>query len=208
MRQEAVREEERAFIAREIHDELGQVLTVSKIQLSLLVNKLFPGQQKMKDEFKPVMQLIDRAVDSVQQISAKLRPGILDELGLAAAIEWQTKDFAERTGITFRSSLLKGDLNISKDKETAVFRIYQEALTNAARHAQAERVSTFMREENGILILEIIDNGRGITKGQMEDHRSFGILGMKERAKILGGKVTINGVPGQGTSLKVEIPLD
>ncbi len=207
-RQQAVREEERTLIAREIHDELGQMLTVSKIQLSLLVNKLFPGQEEMKEKFKPIMQLIDQAVDSVQQISAKLRPGILDELGLVAAIEWQTKDFEERTGITFRSSLLKYELNLSKDKATAIFRIYQEALTNVARHAQAERVSTFLRRENGLLILEVIDNGRGISKGQLEDQRSLGILGMKERAMILGGTVTINGVPGQGTSLKVEMPMD
>ena len=144
----------------------------------------------------------------MQQISAKLRPGILDELGLVAAIEWQTKDFEKRTGITFRSSLLKYELNLSKDKATAIFRIYQEAVTNVARHAQAERVSTFLRRKNGLLILEVIDNGRGITKGQLEDHRSLGILGMKERAMILGGTVTINGVPGQGTSLKVEMPLD
>jgi len=207
-RQQAVREEERTLIAREIHDELGQVLTVLKIQLSLLVSRLFPDKENMKDKFRPVMQLIDQAVDSVQQISAKLRPGILDELGLAAAIEWQTNDFEERTGIAFRSSLLKHELNLSKDKATAIFRIYQEALTNVARHAQAERVSTFLRIENGLLILEVIDNGRGITKGQLEAHRSLGILGMKERAMILGGTVTINGVPGQGTSLKVEMPLD
>jgi len=208
VRQQAVREDERTLIAREIHDELGQVLTVSKIQLSLLVGRLFEDKENMKDKFKPVMQLIDQAVDSVQQISAKLRPGILDELGLAAAIEWQTKDFEERTGIAFRSSLLKHELILSKDKATAIFRIYQEALTNVARHAQAERVSTFLRIENGLLILEVIDNGRGITRSQLEDHRSLGILGMKERAMILGGTVSINGVPGQGTSLKVEMPLD
>jgi len=207
-RLQAIREEERALIAREIHDELGQTMTVLKIQLSLLIRKIYPHDETKREPFRPILQLIDQAVDSVQQISAKLRPGILDELGLTAAIEWQTKDFQKRTGISCRCSLLKDDLRLQEEKTTAIFRIFQEALTNVARHAQAQRVSVFLRKENGELILEVTDNGRGITKEQINASRSLGILGMQERAMVFGGQVTINGVPGEGTSLKVEMPLD
>ncbi len=203
---QTVREEERTMIAREIHDELGQVLTVLKIQLSLTANKLLPEQQEIKTRIKSTYGLLDNAVEAVQRISAKLRPGILDELGLAAAVEWQAQDFEKHTGIHCKCSLLSEPVSLSAEKSTAVFRIFQEALTNAARHADADRVSIFLKNRNDKMILEIIDNGCGINKTQINSPKSLGILGMRERVVVLGGSMEINGVPGKGTHIKVTMP--
>ncbi len=206
-RLQAIREEERTVIAREIHDELGQNLTVLKMQVSLIANKLNDDQQHLKDKLESASQLIDQTVDSVQKISAKLRPGILDELGLIPAIEWQSQEFAERTAIVCDTDMPENDLELDREKSTAIFRIFQETLTNVARHAQAKKISIILRKTNESLMLEITDNGRGIRESQIKDPNSLGILGMKERVMVLGGTVNINGVPGQGTNVKVKIPL-
>lgn len=206
-RLQVIREEERTMIAREIHDELGQALTVLKIQLSLLPKKLHDGQPVIREKIDLALELIDGLVETVQKISAQLRPGILDELGLVPAIEWQSQDFQRRTGIACESLLTEEDLNLSKEKSTAVFRIFQEALTNVARHAEAKKVSVNLRKEDNMLILEITDNGVGISKGQIDHANSLGLLGMKERALVFGGKVAIYGVPGQGTHVQMELPL-
>ncbi len=203
---QTVREEERTMIAREIHDELGQVLTVLKIQLSLTANKLLPEQQEVKERLQSTFGLLDSAVEAVQQISAKLRPGILDELGLAAAVEWQAQDFEKHTGIHCKCSLPSEPVALPAEKSTAVFRIFQEALTNAARHADADRVSIFLKDRMDKLVLEIIDNGCGINKTQINSPKSLGILGMRERVVVLGGSMEINGVPGKGTHIKVTMP--
>ncbi len=207
-RLQTIREEERRVIAREIHDELGQVLTVLKIQISLLSNKLRADQSFLKEKAEGLSAVIDEAVDSVQRITAKLRPGILDELGLIPAIEWQAQDFQLKTGITCKCSLPEEEIDLNQEKSTALFRILQEALTNVARHANAKKVSVFLRKLDGILVLEITDNGEGITKPQINDPRSLGILGMKERAMLFGGEVKINGVRGEGSNVRVEMPLN
>lgn len=207
LRIQDIREEERAMIAREIHDELGQVLTVLKIQLSLTTNKLYPDQLDLKNKLESTFGLLDRAVEAVQQISAKLRPGILDELGLVAAIEWQAQDFEKRTGITCKCSLIEEALELSVERSTALFRIFQEALTNVARHANAERVSIFFKIHEQQLVLEITDNGNGINKSQINSPKSLGLLGMRERAMVFGGDVSINGVLDKGTHVKVTMPL-
>jgi len=206
-RLQAIREEERTLIAREIHDELGQNLTVLKMQIAFVANKLNDDQQFLKEKVESASKLIDSTVDSVQKISAKLRPGILDELGLIPAIEWQAQEFEERTAIVCDINMPKYDLKLDQEKSTAIFRIFQETLTNVARHAQAKKVSIILRRTNGSLLMEITDNGRGIRSSQIENLNSLGILGMKERALVLGGTVEINGVPDQGTNVKVEIPL-
>lgn len=206
-RLQEIREEERTLIAREIHDELGQNLTVLKMQISLLSNKLDHNQNHLKEKLLSASKLIDQTVESVQRISAKLRPGILDELGLLPAIEWQAQEFEERTGLKCNYTLLSEDLNISNDKATAIFRIFQEALTNVARHAQAQRISITMQKENEYLYLEVTDNGRGIKESQIKDPAALGILGMKERALVFGGEVQINGVSGRGTNVKLKMPL-
>lgn len=194
------------MIAREIHDELGQVLTVLKIQISLLSKKLNEDQQPLKDKFDSVSALIDQTVETVQKICAKLRPGILDELGLVAAIEWQSQELSERTGIRSEFIFPSDEICLDSEKSTAVFRIFQEALTNVARHANASLVHIILKIEKSYLILEIIDNGRGISETQLNAVQSLGILGMKERAVLFGGSVYIEGFPGKGTKVRVEIP--
>ena len=206
-RLQAIREEERTLISREIHDELGQVITVLKIQISLLANKLRKDQNHLKEKFGSVSQLLDQMVDTVQKITSKLRPEILDELGLIPAIEWQSQHFQNHTNITCDVTISISEIDMEKEKSTAIFRIFQEALTNVARHANADKISIILRQESGQLILEVTDNGQGIRKSQIEDSHSLGILGMKERALVLGGVVSINGVPEKGTNVKVEIPL-
>ncbi len=204
----SIREEERAMIAREIHDELGQLLTVLKIEISLLCKKQSQEQPETAKKVQTISDLINRAVESVQQISSKLRPGILDEVGLVAAIEWQAKEFSAHTGIQCRFSLPSEINELTREKSTALFRIFQEALTNVARHAQAERVSIFLKKKRQGVILEITDNGCGIKPQQIESSRSLGILGMRERASMFGGTMSIRGVPGKGTYVKVEMPFD
>lgn len=205
---QSVREEERTMIAQEIHDNLGQVLTALKIQLSLLANKLDNNQQSLKVKIKSLSELIDTSVESVQKISSKLRPGILDELGLIAAIEWQAEEFEKMTNIKCSVVLPKEEFALGENKSTAIFRILQEALTNVARHSQATQVSISLLKHQSDISLEIHDNGKGITQDQVKDFKSLGIHGMEERALVFGGQVYIEGIAGKGTIVKVEIPIE
>lgn len=205
---QSVREEERTMIAQEIHDELGQVLTALKIQISLLANKLNDDQKPLKQKINSLSDMIDASVESVQKISAKLRPGILDELGLIAAIEWQSEEFEKLTNVKCSLVLPKEELVLGKDKSTAIFRIFQEALTNIARHSQASKAQISLLNFQSNILLEIQDNGKGITQDQIKDFKSLGIHGMEERALVFGGQVSIEGIVGKGTKVKVEIPFD
>ena len=204
---QSIREEERTLIAREIHDELGQMLTFLKIQITLVGKKLNDDQQSLKDKIESSIKLIDDSIDSIQRIAEKLRPNVLDELGISPAIDWQAKDFSAHTGIGCVCDLPKEEPFLDKEKATAVFRIFQEALTNVARHANANRVFISLKEYKDNLILEIKDNGKGITANQINDPRSLGLLGMKERAMLFGGTVTIKSSMNSGTTVKVELPL-
>jgi len=205
---QSVREEERTMIAQEIHDELGQVLTALKIQISLLANKLNDDQKPLKTKIYSLSDMIDASVESVQKISAKLRPGILDELGLIAAIEWQTEEFEKMTSVKCSLVIPKEELILEKNKSTAIFRIFQESLTNIARHSQATQIQISLLHYQSNISLEIQDNGRGITQDQIKDFKSLGIHGMEERAMVFGGQVYIEGIAGKGTKVKVEIPVD
>jgi PAS domain S-box-containing protein len=205
---QSIREEERTMISQEIHDELGQVLTALKIQVSLLANKLNKNQGPLKQKINSLADMIDSSVESVQKISAKLRPGILDELGLIAAIEWQTEEFEKLTNIKCSLVLPKDEVKLERDKTTAIFRIFQEALTNIARHSEATKVAVSLLNHQSNIFLEIQDNGRGITQEQIKDFKSLGIHGMVERAMVFGGQVSIEGFTGSGTIVKVEIPFD
>ncbi len=184
------------------------MLTVLKIQISLLANKLIENQEPLREKITALTNLIDQSVESVQKISSKLRPGILDELGLIAAIEWQTEEFEKLTGIKCSLVLPKEEIDLDAQRATAIFRIFQEALTNIARHANAEKVSVSLLTNLSNISLEIKDNGKGITQEQIKDFRSLGIHGMEERAMIFGGQVYIDGLAGKGTTLKVEIPIE
>ncbi|MBT8381046.1 MAG: sensor histidine kinase, partial [Ignavibacteria bacterium] len=205
---QSIREEERTLIAREIHDDLGQVLTVLKIQITLLANKLRDDQKDLKEKINHLSQVIDDSVESVQRITSKLRPNILDELGLIAAIEWQTQEFKKTTGKLFSLSFSSNEVIIDKEKSTVMFRIFQEAVTNIIRHASADHVYIALNYNHPKLILEVRDNGLGISSEQIKNPRSLGIIGMKERALAVGGEVTIEGIPTKGTTVNVEIPFD
>jgi PAS domain S-box-containing protein len=205
---QSVREEERTMIAQEIHDELGQVLTALKIHISLLANKLNTNQEPLKEKINSLSNMIDASVESVQKISSKLRPGILDELGLIAAIEWQAEEFMKLTNIKCSLVLPKQEIELEKNKSTAIFRIFQESLTNIARHSEAKNVVISLLNHQRNIYLEIQDNGKGITQDQIKDFKSLGIHGMEERAMVFGGQVYLEGISGKGTTVKVEIPID
>jgi len=204
---ESVREEERTRMAREIHDELGQTLTALKIDLSWLAKRLPQEQELLLEKTESMYELVDGAIQTVKRISTELRPGALDDLGLADAIEWQTQEFGKRTDIKSKFSASPEGIVLDRDRSTTVFRICQEALTNIARHAEATSISVSLRKGTGRVSLKISDNGKGIEEDQILDPRAFGLIGMRERARFWGGEVRISGAPGKGTRVAVSIPL-
>ena len=204
---QSVREEERASIARELHDEMGQALTALKMDLSWLNKRLAQDDTSLAEKVESMSRLTDRTIQGVRRLSTELRPGILDDLGLAAAIEWQVEEFEERTGIGCEVSVDDGVINLEQGCSTAIFRIFQEALTNVARHAGATKVKASLKDKDSKLVLEVKDNGRGITEKQISDAKSFGIMGMRERVYPWGGEVKISGMRGEGTTVRVSIPL-
>ena len=205
-RMQTAREEERARVAREIHDELGQALTAIKIDLTALFPKVMADPGPSLQRQQTVFRLLDEAIHSVRIIATDLRPGILDDLGLVAAVEWAVEEFQARTGIESQVSLPDADLELDAERATALFRILQEALTNVARHAGATRVTVRLAKERGDLSLEVRDNGGGIRHEQFGTNRSLGLLGMRERALLLGGQFSIGGTPENGTTVTVRIP--
>jgi len=204
---QSVREEERTMVAREIHDELGQALTAIKLDMTALVRELPADQEPAVQRSQSILKRLDETIQSVQRISTHLRPGILDDLGLAAALEWAAEEFEARTGTRCRISMSDEDITADADRATALFRIFQETLTNVARHAKATEVNVRLAKENGNLILEVHDNGLGIREEHLSAGESLGILGMRERALLLGGEFMIQGVPGGGTTVRVRIPF-
>ena len=208
---QSVREQERTRIAREVHDELGQTLTGLKMELAWLERKMgaisdSEDLELCEEKLKELPGQVDAIIGTVRKIATELRPPVLDDLGLEAAIEWQIQDFEKRTGITchFHSSVRHLDLD--SERATAVFRIFQETLTNVVRHAEASQVNIYMREEDDKLILEVQDNGRGVTGRELAGTKSLGLLGMRERAMMLDGEVNIIGRQGKGTTVGVRIP--
>ena len=204
---QVVREEERTRIAREIHDDMGQALTVLKIDLSWLNNKLATDQEAVRDKTKTMQALIDETIQTVHKVSEDLRPAILDDFGLPAAIEWHAEEFEKRTGIKCRPVFYPKEFDLCQEKSTALFRIVQESLTNIIRHANATKVEIKLSEKNGIFVLEIQDNGKGISEAAITNPRSFGLIGIRERAHSLGGEVNIVGIQDAGTRLTVRMPI-
>jgi PAS domain S-box-containing protein len=204
-RLQAVREEERTSIAREIHDELGQALTALKIDLVWLMQRLPYSEDAQRDKASIMLKLIDGTIFAVRRIAAQLRPGILDDLGLAAAIEWQSQEFEARTGVECQVLLPAEGFVLDDAYSTAIFRIFQETLTNVARHADATRVTVKMERTPQELVMEVQDNGKGFDAA-VSLTKSQGILGMKERALILGGALEVRGSPGKGTAVTVRVP--
>jgi signal transduction histidine kinase len=211
LRLELAREEERARVARELHDELGQVLTSLKLEFMWLVDELRKSEPKpgiqLVNKLQSLIGLIEVSIQSVRRISGDLRPAVLDHLGLKEAIQWEATKFQARTGIRCRVAFeLTGDLG-DRTRALALFRILQEALTNVVRHAHAGAVRITLRERGKMLTLIVKDNGRGITKNELSSADSIGLLGMSERARLLGGRVLIAGVPGRGTTVTVRVPV-
>lgn len=204
---QTVREDERARIAREIHDELGQVLTALKLDLAWIGMKIDLGNEKIKKKVDGMNASIDTAIKSVQRISRELRPGLLDELGLVAAMEWELSKFTERSGIICDASFPPEDVSCGNIIAINLFRIFQEALTNIARHSGATRVKVGLDVEDSNIRLSLADNGCGIKPEKLNDPRSLGLIGMQERANDLGGIIRIRGRKPNGALLEVSLPL-
>jgi signal transduction histidine kinase len=204
---QSVRERERAEIAREIHDELGQALTALKLDLHWAGQQLAAGSAAAAAErIAALSKAIDATVQSVRRISSELRPKLLDDLGLSAALEWQAREFEQRARVACRIRSEPDDIVLDADRSTALFRIFQETLTNVARHAHATRVEVLVTNFEGKVEMTVTDDGEGIRPEQVSDRRSLGILGMRERVRALGGRLEINGRKGRGTSMRVSIP--
>lgn len=203
-----VREEERTRIAREVHDELGQALTGLKLDLSWLASKLVRSHPPVQEKVRTMTAHLDETIQTVRRIATSLRPGILDSLGLVAAIEWQASEFQNRTGIPCVVQTTVAETLWDQEFSTVFFRIFQETLTNVIRHAKATRVDVKFYEEAGNLVLVIKDNGRGISEEDMAGTRSSGLVGMRERAMLIGGELTLQGAPGKGTTVTLRAPLE
>jgi PAS domain S-box-containing protein len=208
-----IREQESANISREIHDELGQALTVLKMDVSWVRRRLTKEDgpeenRELLERLDDMARDIDGTIAAVRRISTQLRPGILDDLGLIGALEWHAGVFEERTGIRCDFVRSLPDVQMSSDQSSAVFRIFQEILTNVARHSGADSVDVDLKVDRGALVVRVNDNGRGITEEERKESRSLGILGMRERALVCGGELAIRGEEGVGTEVTLRIPLD
>ncbi len=203
-----IRETERTNIAREIHDELGQQLTILKMDVSWLYQKL----QKYKDatlieKTGDTLKMLNETIKTVRRIATELRPSMLDDLGLVEALEWQSKEFEKRSGIKIIFESAISHLPVSNAIATSLFRIYQEALTNVARHAQAKKVYCTLQVKHNQVILSIKDDGAGFDMKTLGIKKTLGLLGMKERALMMGGRFDIYSKPGEGTSILVTTTL-
>lgn len=206
-RLQMIREEERATVAREIHDDLGQSLTALKMDITWM--KQNPGmvEEKRSTKFDVMLDLINSIIQTVKRIATELRPGILDDLGLVPAIEWQAEEFRKRSGIQCNLQISVGEVIIEEDISIAVFRIFQESLTNIARHSGATKIEVAIKKKDDLLQMEITDNGVGISEEQISSSRSLGLIGMNERVSVLKGKLTISRAAEGGTTVGVYIPL-
>jgi len=205
---ELIREEEKTRIARQVHDELGQMLTALKMDVAWLSSRLPKENDPLRQKARAMSELISTTIQSVQRISAELRPGLLDDLGLVAALEWQSHEFQQRTDIDCRLDLVdEAGLELAPDLKTALFRIFQEMLTNVARHAQATAVTISLVRPDHQLRLIVKDNGKGITPAQISDPKSLGLIGIRERLHPWHGELQIESSPGAGTTVSVTVPL-
>ncbi len=204
---QSIRERERTEIAREIHDELGQAMTALKMDVHWIGQRIGDAQPALGDRTAAMSKMIDATVQAVRRISSELRPKLLDDLGLSAAIEWQAREFEKRSGIECDIQSDPEDIVLDQPPSTALFRIFQETLTNVARHASASRVDVVLRRVGGVVEMTVSDDGKGITPEQASDAGSFGIVGMRERVRSLGGAIEVAGRPGRGTIVRVRIPV-
>jgi signal transduction histidine kinase len=203
---QSAREEERARVAREIHDELGQTLTGLRLDIGM-AKKLVPEEMKeLHEKLEQISLTIVDTIQSVRRIMTDLRPSVLDEAGLIAAMEWQCRDFKARTGIQCRFLSKESELDLDHESINAIFRLSQEMLTNAAKHSSASRVTIELKQGKEWVQLEVRDNGRGITEEEINNPFTAGLLGMRERVRLLNGQIDIQGVPMRGTRVRVRLP--
>jgi len=199
-------EKERAAIARELHDELGQMLTALRFDAVWMGDRFRETDSPAADRAYDMSNLIDKSIDEVRRMSIRLRPGVLDDLGLIAALEWYTTDFEKRTGIACSFSHCNVD-NVHDTLSTAAYRIAQEALTNVARHARATQARVALVRWDGMLTLTVADNGRGFDSDSQADAANFGLAGMRERSSLAGGVLEIRSIPGEGTEVVFKVPI-
>ncbi len=205
---QSIREDERTNIAREIHDELGQQLTGLKMDIHWLARKINGTDKEINDKMKESIELINRTIVSVRKISTNLRPSILDDLGLLAALEWQGEEFQKRSGTKVEFINNAGELTVQPEATTGIFRIYQELLTNIARHANASLVTAVFYKDDNRLYFSITDNGVGFNLETINNKKTLGLLGIKERTLLLGGTYEIKSKPGEGSETTISVPLN
>jgi signal transduction histidine kinase len=204
---EAVREEERTRLSREVHDVLGQALTGLNMDISIIEKELSPGHDSIEDRLEEMKEALQEMVQVVRRIAHDLRPGILDDLGLIAALEWETEKFATRTQLDCSFDESVDHIVLDRERATSIFRVFQEILTNIVRHAEATRVSVSVSIDEGNLVLQVADDGRGIEEEDLNNSTSLGLLGMRERLYPWKGRVMFKGRPEQGTTVTVTVPL-
>jgi len=202
----ATREQEKSRIARELHDELGQLLTMLQMDVAWCKEKLPPGNDAFAAKVDRMATLLKSTIAATRRIAADLRPLMLDDLGLVPSIEWLVENFTQRTGITGDLLVDRRELELTNAQASAVFRIVQESLTNVAKHAQAAHVDIAIERDDGALVVRIEDDGVGFSLQAPRKPNSFGLLGLRERASLLGGEVTIESAPGEGTMVEVRLP--
>lgn len=201
-----VREDERASLAREIHDQLGQRLTGFKMEIDYILKKSQNLEGFVSEKLRNVIHQIDRTIGTVRNISRNLRPGILDDFGLLAALEWQADEFTKTSGIPVFFQFQGEEKKMDNQKVTAIFRVFQESLTNIMRHAKCRHVNVFVSFNNNKIVLEIVDNGQGFDPSILKNQKSLGVFGMKERIESFGGKFELESQEGNGTKVKLEMP--
>ncbi|WP_373521028.1 ATP-binding protein [Aquiflexum sp.] len=200
------REDERASLAREIHDQLGQRLTGFKMEIDYILRKSQNLETFVTEKLRNVINQIDRTIGTVRNISRNLRPGILDDFGLLAALEWQADEFTKTSGIPVFFQYLGEEKKTDNQKVTAIFRVYQESLTNIMRHAKCTHVNVMVNFGAEKIALEVADNGKGFNPEILKNQKSLGVFGMKERIESIGGKFEIESAEGKGTKVKLEMP--
>jgi len=206
MHVEKIRENERAKIATDLHDDLGQMLTALNMDVAWLKCSLKGESTEISEKLSSVSSIILDSINRIHTLSAELRPGILNDLGIAAALEWQLEEFRKRTHAIYNFNYEPDDIVLSQEVSIQLFRIVQEALTNIARHAEATQISLELIQDKVSVVLILKDNGKGITNEEIQDSHSFGIIGMRERVRTLGGEFFISGSKGKGTMLNIHIP--
>jgi signal transduction histidine kinase len=206
---QSAREDERTAIARELHDELGQNLTAIKLEVERTVGLFLRDQlqPRVVDRLQSLVGLIELGIAAVKRLATELRPATLDHLGLAEAIEWEAQEFRSRTGLRCRVEASTDGRRLSSDQQTVIFRIFQESLTNIARHAKASAVDVTLSERSGVVELQVRDNGRGISTRDLHDPRAIGLLGMRERATLIGATCHVVGRRGRGTLVRIRVRL-